>query len=175
MAHIKLNNNIPGIRSLFVDFPKTGAAMSALAQAVLRDQPLPEWFCEFIASYVSRQNRTEFCGRSHMAAAKALSGASKDELYARVFGDIKLTALMQLADQVVGNEYTGAKISKLIEEGIASREEVHCVVTIASAFSMFNRYVSALGVNNPKLSLDDYTDMGKIMAEQGYIRKTQTV
>lgn len=174
MAHIKLNNNIPGIRSLFVDFPKIGAAMSALAQSVLRDQPLPDWFCEFVASYVSRQNTTEFCGRSHMAAAKALSGISKDELYAKVYSDAKLSALMSLADQVVGNEYTGAKIHHLVNDGIATREEVHCVVTIAAAFSMFNRYVKGLGVNNPKLSLDDYTEMGKMMAEQGYIRKTQT-
>lgn len=171
MSHIKLKNNNQGIVSLFEDFPKVAEPMSILAETLLRgESPLPQWFREYIASSVSRDNSTEFCGRSHMAAAVASFGAQdKQQLHNLVSEDLKLRALSVLAKKVTGNEFTGSLIDTLLEEKIATEREVHDIVAIAAAFSMYNRYVCGLGVDKPTISTATYQKIGERLAHDGYL------
>jgi len=75
--------------------------------------------------------------------------------------------------KVAGNEFTGSHIARLLESKLATREQIHDVVAIASAFSMFNRYVCALGLNAPKMAKEEYRAVGLMLAERGYIMPTQ--
>ena len=81
MPHIAINNDQPGIVSLFIYNPDTSPALNNLAQVLLRGpSPLKEYERELIAAYVSYRNNCNFCFHSHAAAVDAL------------FGDIRLTA-----------------------------------------------------------------------------------
>lgn len=57
MAHINLQDGVPGIRSLVMYRPDTGKPLYDLAQVLLRaDSPLSSAERELIAAYVSAQN-----------------------------------------------------------------------------------------------------------------------
>lgn len=178
MSHIKVTEDNQGIVSLFKTFPKTAQAMSFLAETLLRgESPLPRWFREYIASMVSKWNTTEFCGRSHMASAIANKNlertdnavTTKEELHNIVIDSTKYTQLLGLAKKITGNEYTGAYIDDLKEQGIVTEEEIHDTVAVASAFCMYNRYVSGLGVNSPEIAKEGYKGIGEMLAGRGYI------
>lgn len=133
MTHIKQKNFAPGIVGLFNEFPETGKAMSIMAETILKKQgSLPIWFREFLASCVSRENNTQFCGRSHMAAAEATSEYTKADMYAQKNASPKLSGLFNLAMIVVNNGLTGGAIKKLQDEEIATDEEIHDTVAIAA-------------------------------------------
>lgn len=73
MAHIKLEEGVPGIRSLVMYRPDTGKPLYDLAQVLLRDEsPLSSAERELIAAYVSNKNTCNFCMNSHAAAARYL-------------------------------------------------------------------------------------------------------
>src|SRR5450432_395251 len=73
MAHIKVEEGIPGIRSLVMFRPETGKPLYDLAQVLLRgESPLTEAERELIAAYVSSRNECLFCMSSHAAAARYL-------------------------------------------------------------------------------------------------------
>ncbi len=73
MAHIKIDETIPGIRSLVLFRPETGRPLYELAQVLLRGpSPLSEAERELIAAYVSHRNECMFCRNSHAAAARYL-------------------------------------------------------------------------------------------------------
>ncbi|WP_432326089.1 hypothetical protein ACRQ5D_17675 [Mucilaginibacter sp. P25] len=58
MAHIELNNDLPGIRGLMFYSPETEAPLNALAEQLLRDDnnSLSRGERELIATYVSYLN-----------------------------------------------------------------------------------------------------------------------
>src|SRR5258706_14476159 len=81
MAHIKVPEGVPGIRSLVMFRPETGKPLYELAQVLLRgESPLTEAERELIAAYVSRRNDTMFCMMSHAAASRELYGDDKNIL-----------------------------------------------------------------------------------------------
>ena len=73
MAHITVEEGIPGIRSLFQFSPETGKPLCDLAEVLLRGpSPLSSAERELIAAYVSHRNGCMFCMNSHAAAARHL-------------------------------------------------------------------------------------------------------
>ena len=176
MAHIQVPEGIPGIRSLVMFRPETGKPLYELAQVLLRgESPIPAAERELIAAYVSSRNHCIFCMNSHAAASRCLYG-DRASLVNEVLQDAgqafitdKLKSLLQIAAkvQVLGLEVKPEDIAAARDQG-ASDREIHDTVLIAAAFCMFNRYVDGLASWTPADPLA-YEDMGKRMAEYGYV------
>jgi uncharacterized peroxidase-related enzyme len=174
MAHIKVAEGVPGIRSLVLFRPETGKPLYELAQILLRGpSPLSEAERELIAAYVSHRNDCMFCRNSHAAAARCLFGEDEN-LVDDVLQDMKLSAvsdkmkaLLNIAGkvQILGNKVTPEDIEAARSLGADDRE-IHDTVLIAASFSMFNRYVDGLASFAPT-DPAVYEEMGKRMAK-GY-------
>jgi uncharacterized peroxidase-related enzyme len=157
MAHIKVEEGIPGIRSLVMFRPETGKPLYDLAQVLLRgESPLTQADRELIAAYVSHRNNCVFCTNSHAAAARCLYGDGKNTVD-EVLKDMrqasisaKLKSLLHIAGkvQILGKEVSTQDIADAREVG-ANDREIHDTVLIAAAFSMFNRYVDGLASFTP--------------------------
>lgn len=177
MAHIQVEEGVPGIRSLVMFRPETGKPLYDLAQVLLRgESPLSEAERELIAAYVSNRNNTKFCMMSHAAAARALYGDEEKSIVDEVLADMqhapvsnKLKALLNIAGkvQILGKKVTEDDIAAARAEGADDRE-IHDTVLIAASFSMYNRYVDGLASWTPE-NPEDYVEMGKRMAEKGYV------
>ena len=175
MAHIKVEEGVPGIRSLVIFRPETGKSLYELAQVLLRGpSPLLEAERELIAAYVSKRNDTVFCLMSHAAASRELYGANKN-IVEEVLSNMqqshvsdKMKALLNIAGkvQILGKEVTPEDIAAARSFGADDRE-IHDTVLIAATFSMFNRYVDGLASFTPT-DAATYEEMGKRMAEKGY-------
>jgi uncharacterized peroxidase-related enzyme len=175
MAHIKVEEGVPGIRSLVLFRPETGKPLYDLAQVLLRGpSPLSEAERELIAAYVSHRNDCMFCRNSHAAAARCLYGEEKN-IVDDVLQDMqqsnvsdKLKALLNIAGkvQILGNKVTPEDIAEARTSGADDRE-IHDTVLIAASFSMFNRYVDGLASFTPT-DPATYEEMGKRMAK-GYV------
>jgi uncharacterized peroxidase-related enzyme len=179
MAHISVQEGIPGIRSLVMFRPETGKHLYELAQVLLRRQStLSEAERELIAAYVSKRNDTMFCMMSHAAASKAFYGENKnivdDVLKDMQHANIshKMKALLNIAGkvQILGKEVKPQDIDAARKEG-ATDKEIHDTVLIAAAFSMYNRYVDGLASFTPT-DEKEYEAMGIHMAEEGYVSPT---
>jgi uncharacterized peroxidase-related enzyme len=179
MAHIKVEEGVPGIRSLVLFRPETGKPLYDLAQVLLRGpSPLSEAERELIAAYVSHRNDCMFCRNSHAAAARCLYGEEKN-IVDDVLQDMqqsnvsdKLKALLNIAGkvQILGNKVTPEDIAEARTSGADDRE-IHDTVLIAASFSMFNRYVDGLASFTPT-DPATYEEMGKRMAK-GYVLPQQ--
>ncbi len=176
MAHITVEEGVPGIRSLVQFRPETGKPLYELAQVLLRgESPLTEAERELIAAHVSKRNDTMFCMMSHAAASRHLYGDDKkivdDVLQDADSANIsdKLKALLHIASkvQILGKEVLPEDIEAARKEG-ANDREIHDTVLIAAAFSMYNRYVDGLASFTPT-DPAEYDAMGKRMAEKGYV------
>jgi uncharacterized peroxidase-related enzyme len=180
MAHIKVEEGVPGIRSLVLFRPETGKPLYDLAQVLLRGpSPLSEAERELIAAYVSYRNNCMFCMSSHAAAARCLYGEEKS-IVDDVLKDMeksnvsdKMKALLHIAGkvQILGKEVTPEDIAAARTLGADDRE-IHDTVLIAASFSMFNRYVDGLASFTPT-DPAIYEEMGKRMAK-GYTLPQQT-
>lgn len=175
MAHIKVPEGVPGIRSLVMFRPETGQHLYELVQILLRgESTLSEAERELIAAYVSKRNDTVFCMMSHAAASRELYGDNKN-IVDEVLNDMqqsnvsdKMKALLNIAGkvQILGKEVKEEDIAAARQYGATDRE-IHDTVLIAATFCMFNRYVDGLASltpTDPKV----YEEMGKRMAN-GYI------
>lgn len=154
MAHIDLNNELPGIRGLMQYSPETAQPLNELAEILLRndDNSLSRGERELIATYVSYLNDCFFCQNVHGALAGfylqcniATMDAIKDN---PELSDIsnKMKALLRIAakvqqsgKQVLQEDIDFARIQQ------ATDREIHDTVLIAAAFCMYNRYVDGLG------------------------------
>lgn len=176
MAHIKVPEGVPGIRSLVMFRPETGKHLYDLAQVLLRggDSTLSEAERELIATYVSYLNDCMFCMSSHAAAARCLYG-EEAALVDDVLKDMKQSAvsskmktLLNIAGktQVLGKEVKQEDIDAAKNQGATDRE-IHDTVLIAASFSMFNRYVDGLASFTPT-DPEAYKEMGIRMVEKGY-------
>ncbi len=171
MPHIKVEEGIPGIRSLVLFRPETGKPLYDLAQVLLRSpSPLTESERELIATYVSYKNDCMFCMSSHAAAARCLYGEEKN-IVDEVLNDMqqssvsdKMKALLNIAGkvQILGKEVTTSDIQAARELG-ADDKTIHDTVLIAAAFCMFNRYVDGLASFTPT-DPAVYEEMGKKIA-----------
>ncbi len=176
MAHIQVEEGVPGIRSLVLFRPETGKPLYELAQVLLRgESPLTPAERELIAAYVSHRNQTVFCTMSHAAASRSLYGEEKavvDEVLhnpGEAHISDKLKALLNIAGkvQILGSEVTESDVAEARKHGAGDRE-IHDTVLIAAAFSMYNRYVDGLASFTPTEPAA-YDEMGKRMAEKGYV------
>lgn len=175
MAHIKVEEGVPGIRSLVLFRPETGQYLYELVQILLRgESSLSEAERELIAAYVSHRNDCMFCRDSHAAASRCLYDNEKD-IVDEVLKDMnkasvsdKMKALLTIAGkvQILGKEVTDEDI-EAARKYEATDCEIHDTVLIAAAFSMFNRYVDGLATFTPT---DPYVyeEMGQRMAK-GYV------
>ena len=181
MAHIQVEEGVPGIRSLVMFRPETGKPLYDLAQVLLRgESPLSEADRELIAAYVSRRNQCVFCSSSHAAAARCLYGDEKDIVddvlaglqRSRITG--KLKSLLHIAGkvQILGKEVLPEDIAAARSTGASARKqgandrEIHDTVLIAATFCMFNRYVDGLASFTPT-DPEVYAAMGEKM-KNGY-------
>lgn len=178
MAHIKVNDGVPGIRSLAMFRPDTGKHLYDLVQILLRGpSSLSEAQREMIAAAVSKENECNFCMNSHAAAARSLLGDDKQQVDdilsagGNATNDKKFNALLNIARKVArsGKEVQPEDIQQARELG-ASDIEIHDTVLIAATFSFCNRYVDGLDTLTP-LNEEDYIEMGNRMAK-GYVLPT---
>lgn len=175
MAHIQVQEDIPGIRSLVLFRPETGKHLYTLAEVLLRDKsPLTQPERELMAAYVSHLNECMFCMSSHAAAAKCLYG-SEEKIVDEVLKDMnqspvsyKMKTLLHLAGKVRinGNAVSASDIAIARNAG-ANDIEIHDTVLIAAVFCLFNRYVDGLAAFTPTDPLV-YEEMGKRMVANGY-------
>jgi len=176
MAHIELNNELPGIRGLMAYRPETEAPLNALAEVLLRsdNNTLSRGERELIATYVSFLNDCFFCQNVHGALAGyyldcdiASIDGIKANFKTAVLSD-KMKALLDIAGSVQkgGKRVTEDQISEARENG-ATDTEIHDTVLIAAAFCMFNRYVDGLATWAPQ-NRQFYVDRAPQRALDGY-------
>jgi uncharacterized peroxidase-related enzyme len=176
MAHIELNNDLPGIRGLMAYSPKTAEVLNALAETLLRndDNTLSRGERELIGTYVSYLNDCFFCQNVHGAMAghylecdiQQIDSIKHDFQSAELSG--KMKALLGLAASVQkGGKYvTESQIEEARKNG-ATDLEIHDTVLISASFCMFNRYVDGLGTSAPQ-DRQFYVNRAPQRALEGY-------
>jgi uncharacterized peroxidase-related enzyme len=179
MAYIDLGPDEtvnPGILGLLRYRPETGRPLMELAEVLLRGpSTLSRGERELVAAYVSGLNECVYCHNSHGAFAAAQLEDGRP-LVDRVCDDPasapitdKLKALLQIAaaTRVSGHDVTPSLVAAAHDAG-ATDAEIHDVVLIAAAFSMFNRYVDALGTIAPT-DRAPYEAAAPRVIENGYL------
>lgn len=175
MAHIQLQQGLPGIVGPLTFSPETAKPLLQLAELLLRGpNTLTSAEREMIAAHVSYRNECDFCQLSHSAAAAAHLGGNYDLIdsvkvnpeAAEVSN--KLKALLNIAGKVQkgGKHVTSQDVTRARTNG-ATDKEIHDTVLIAAAFCMYNRYVDGLATPQP-LGREAYREMGERMAHEGY-------
>ncbi|MFJ6574272.1 carboxymuconolactone decarboxylase family protein [Streptomyces sp. NPDC091292] len=175
MAHISLDNDLPGISGLMRNRPDTAAPLNHLAEVLLRGPlTLGRGERELIAAYTSDLNRTPFCAGSHGAFAAAQLEGGHD-LVEAVLHDIdkapiapRIRALLRIAGHVRGEvEALPPELVAAAREEGATDEEIHDTVLIAASFCLFNRYVTCLDTDIPT-DPGVYDEAAKRIVSQGY-------
>lgn len=176
MAHINLENDLPGIRGPMAYRPETAKPLNDLAEILLRDDnnSLTRGERELIGAYVSSQNDCFFCQNVHGAMAQHymqcdmqfIDEIKKDYKTAPI--SEKLKALLSIAGSVQkgGKSVTAEQVGNAKQLGATDRE-IHDTVLIAAAFCMFNRYVDGLATWAPE-DREIYVQRAKMRAEEGY-------
>lgn len=155
MAHIQLNNDLPGIRSLMEFRPLTASPLNLLAETLLRtDDGLCKGERELIAAYVSSLNDCFFCQNIHGAVAAYYYDDALVENIRRNNLDVdindKIKSLLSIAHSVQqGGKFVTKEQIEIAKTKGASDIEIHDTVLIAAAFCMYNRYVDGLGTFAP--------------------------
>jgi uncharacterized peroxidase-related enzyme len=177
MAHIELNNDLPGIRGLMAYRPETAEPLNVLVETLLRsdDNTLSRGERELIGTYVSYLNDCFFCQNVHGSLAghylhcdiQQLDSIKADFRSSELSG--KMKALLSIAGSVQkgGKQVTEMQIEEARNNGATDRE-LHDTVLIAAAFCMFNRYVDGLGTWAPT-DRQFYVNRAPQRAEEGYL------
>lgn len=176
MAHIELNNELPGIRGLMAYRPETEAPLNALAEMLLRNDnnTLTRGERELIGAYVSYLNDCFFCQNVHGAMAGHYLECNIEQID-QIKQDFKSTdlsdkmkALLNIAGSVQkgGKNVTEQQIQEARNTG-ATDVEIHDTVLIAAAFCMFNRYVDGLATWAPA-DRQFYVNRAPQRAQDGY-------
>ena len=177
MAHIDLQNELPGIRGPMAYSPKTAKPLNELAEVLLRndDNSLSRGERELIGTYVSYLNDCFFCQNVHGALAGHYLhcdipqiDAIKNDFTAAHLSD-KMKALLSIAGSVQksGKHVTADQIEHARNYG-ATDKEIHDTVLIAAAFCMYNRYVDGLATWAPQ-DRQFYVNRAPQRAEEGYL------
>lgn len=175
MPHIKVNDDLPGIRALLAFSPATATPLGELAEVLLRsNEGLSRAERELIATYVSYLNDCFYCHHSHGEIAVCYLNGDK-ETVDQVINDFhsanisdKLKALLNIAGKVQksGKDVTKDDVDKAKAEG-ATDKDIHDTVLIAAAFCLFNRYVDGLAANTPT-DMSSYPLRAQQIAKYGY-------
>ena len=177
MAHIDLQNDLPGIRGLMKYRPETAKPLNELAEILLRDDnnSLTRGERELIGAYVSSLNDCFFCQNVHGALAGHYMqcdmyqvDAIKNDFMSSSLTD-KMKSLLAIASAVQqgGRQVDAEKIGDAKSHGATDRE-IHDTVLIAAAFCMFNRYVDGLGTWAPE-DRQFYINRAPQRAAEGYL------
>jgi uncharacterized peroxidase-related enzyme len=176
MAHINLQNELPGIRGLMAFSPETAKPLNELAEILLHDEnnTLSRGEREMIGAFVSSQNDCFYCQNVHGAMAQHFLGSDMqfiDDIkkdYQSASISEKLKSLLSIAGSVQkgGKNVTSEQIESARHLG-ATDKEIHDTVLIAAAFCMFNRYVDGLNTWAQQ-DRNLYVERAKISAEDGY-------
>lgn len=169
--HLNTGNNHPGISGLVAYNPETRPELANLAQKLMRTQEtsFSEGERELLAAFVSKQNNCNYFFQLHKSIAALYLGA---EIVEKVLSSSQFNALSQkmngafyLASLVTATPYsvTAEAVNVIRSEGLTDKD-IHDVILITAATSMFNRYVSAAGAADPDLSPEAY----QVIAEQFY-------
>jgi uncharacterized peroxidase-related enzyme len=177
MAHIELNNDLPGIRGLMAYRPDTADCLNALAEVLLRndDNTLSRGERELIATYVSYLNDCFFCQNVHGALAGHYLECNIQQIddikHDFKLADLsdKMKALLSIAGSVQkgGKQVTTEQVEQARMNGATDRE-IHDTVLIAAAFCMFNRYVDGLETWAPQ-DRQFYINRAPQRALEGYL------
>ena len=175
MPHIKVEENLPGIRSLMAFSPATAAPMGELANLLLRSNDgLSMAERELIAAHVSYLNDCFYCQQSHGAIAVCyLNGnttlveqVKKD--YEQADISARLKSLLSIAGSVQkGGRHVTPEQIEIAKALDATDKDIHDTVLITAAFCMFNRYVDGLAAYTPT-DLSSYPPRARQIAENGY-------
>jgi uncharacterized peroxidase-related enzyme len=176
MPHIKLPENLQGIRGPMAFRPETAKPLNELVEILLHaPNSLPQADRELIATYVSSLNDCYFCQTVHGSIASACLEGDEDLVrqvkrnYRAAAISEKLKALLTIAGKVQkdGKLVTSEDIAAARAQG-ATDIEIHDTVLIAAAFCMYNRYVDGLDTWQPR---DEalYRERGKKTAREGYV------
>jgi uncharacterized peroxidase-related enzyme len=170
--YIKLDQDFPGIVSLFMFDRETAKNLTAMGQTIMRRERagLSVGERELIASFTSRLNECKFCCDSHSScAAEFLGQETIDEVIRQCNVEVlpmKLRYLLIVSACVQGLDR--AELPKAIsnaKEHGATDEEIHDTVLVTSFFCMCNRYVDGLGTT---YRIGEPEEGGKSLARYGY-------
>lgn len=170
--YIQLDQNYPGIVSLFMFDKGVAKHLSAMAQELMRRKStLTVGERELIAAYSSKVNECQFCYRSHKSCAEETGDrfAVRDVLEKGQLTAVsmKMESLLKVAHWVT--ILNRADLPQAIEEAKevgATDQEIHDTVAIAAFFNMCNRYVDGLGTT---FVPGEEIDGGKSLAKYGYL------
>lgn len=175
MAHIDLNNDLPGIRGLMAFRPAVAAHLNELAELLLRaDNSLSRGERELIGTYVSYLNDCTYCQSAHQALAQHYLECELEEMEKikrnPETSDLppKLKTLLAIAKCVqLGGKAVSENVIHLAKKEGATDLEIHDTVLIAASFCMFNRYVDGLGTHAPS-DIQFYLGRAESRAKEGY-------
>jgi uncharacterized peroxidase-related enzyme len=171
--YIKLDQNFPGIVSLFMYDKETAKNLSAMAETIMRRERsgLSIGQRELIASFVSKLNECEFCCDSHSSCtAEYLGQELVDEVIRNANAEVlpmKFQALLSVAAcvQSLDRDQLAIQVGIAKEMG-ASDEEIHDTVLVSAFFSMCNRYVDGLGTT---FKIGEPEQGGRSLHKYGYL------
>lgn len=169
--YIQLNEDFPGIVSLFMYDHDVAKNLTAMGQTIMRRQrTLSPGQRELIASFVSKLNDCKFCCDSHSACTKEYLGEELvDEVIRQCNVEVlpmKMRALLCIAAAVQGLDRNSLPrtIAQAKTLG-ASDEEIHDTVLVTAFFCMCNRYVDGLGTT---FKPGEPEEGGRSLATYGY-------
>ena len=177
MAHIELENGLPGIRGLMAFRPETAVHLNALAEILLRDDhnTLSRGERELIGAYVSYLNDCFFCQNVHGALAGHYLDCSIEQIdkiktnFTTSDLSEKMKSLLSIAGSVQrGGKYVSPDQIENARKAGATDREIHDAVLIAASFCMFNRYVDGLGTWAPE-DREFYVNRAPRRAAEGYV------
>lgn len=172
--YIKLDQNFPGIVSLFMYDKETAKNLSAMAETIMRrERPngLSVGERELIASFVSNLNECKFCTDSHTACAEQYLGQDVVREVIRNYNSealpMRMQALLSVAAcvQALDRSQLAIQVELAKEMGITD-EELHDTVLVCAFFNMCNRYVDGLGTT---FKPGEPEEGGRGLAKYGYI------
>jgi uncharacterized peroxidase-related enzyme len=157
MAHIQLEEGVPGIRGPMAFRPETAKPMRELAEVLLRSSnTLSPGEREAIATYVSSQNDCYYCQTIHgYAAAQYLDNNDPlvDQIkrnYEEAPVSEKLKALLAIAGKVQqGGKYVTTEDIERARSAGATDLEIHDTVLIAAAFCITTAMSMGLPLGPP--------------------------
>jgi uncharacterized peroxidase-related enzyme len=171
--YIQLDQQYPGIVSLFMFDKGVSKHLSGFAQEIMRrPSPLSVGERELIAAFVSKLNECEFCYKSHSSCA--FETLNHPEWVQEVINEeyveglpMKLRSLLCIAADVQSLDREHLPIStRWAKEQGATDQEIHDTVIVASFFCMCNRYVDGLGTT---FVPGEEVQGGKSLAKYGYL------
>lgn len=174
MAYIKTGIHLKGLAELLFYKSTTGRPLANFIHAILKGKSgLTAGERELIATHVSNLNQCVFCTQAHSTTAaqyfedggNTVQCVLADPQTAPISEKMKFLLYLAGKVQQSGQVIRPEDIQEAHTIG-ATDEDIHDTILIASAFCMLNRYVDALGVDEPNVA--GYRDLANRFFKSGY-------